>query len=320
MNLIKFTKTFLFITVSLFASINIVYAQSCNNLKEIFENSDYCDKSEVSIHGKVYEVLNPLTIEGTKYVYAFQITDDGEYIMKVVSKDKLFFVKDDEVIVSGKYYKKYEDIVASGKDIKVILTGEDYTDLLVNYVGRNMFENETLRKRNIIFVALIPFFSAGTFVVGLYWYRRKRYKGVSFEGCVENLFAKNEWRIEQNNTFRKLKRWVESYSNPDFVFVHRKTGKRLAAECKYKNSLPKEYDRIIWASEDQIENYQNFSQKQNIPVFVILGVGGRAKNPKRVFLLSLSQIKYPDVKIDYLEKFERDPKKHFSLDSCGDLI
>ncbi len=199
---------------------------------------------------------------------------------------------------------------------------EEYTDLLVNYVGRGILENEALRerlqKRNIIFAALIPLFSVGAFMAGYVWYRRRKQKGASFEGYVEKLFARNEWKIEQDNTFRKLNRWVESYSNPDFVFVHRRTGRRLAIECKYKL---KEYDPIIWAYENQIENYQNFSKKQNIPVFVILGIGGKPTNPKRVFLVPLNQIKYPDVKIDYLEKFERrDPKKYFSLDSRGDII
>lgn len=44
-----------------------VYAQSCNSLKEIFENSDYCDNNSVSIHGRVYELLdNKLTLGGIK--------------------------------------------------------------------------------------------------------------------------------------------------------------------------------------------------------------------------------------------------------------
>ena len=56
--------------------------------------------------------------------------------------------------MNGKYYKKlYADglnlddtIIASGKDIKIILTGEEYTDLLVNYVGQGILKNEALQK------------------------------------------------------------------------------------------------------------------------------------------------------------------------------
>lgn len=323
----KSTKIVLLLIAILFITANVVYAQSCNTLKEISANSNSCDKKEISIHGKVYELLDEVTLRGSKYVYGFQITDDGTQIVRVVSQDKLFFVKNDEVMVNGRYYKKlYADgldlddtVVVLGKNIKVILTGEEYTDLLVNYVGRGMLKNETLQKRNIILAAFIPLFAVGGFYFGFVLYKRKRIKGSRFEGYIEDLFRKNkEWKVGRDNSYRKLwKGWVESYSDPDFVFIHRKTNKKIAVECKYKE---KEYDRIFWAYEDQIEHYQIFSAREHIPVFVILGIGGRPKNPKRVFLAPLAQIKYPDVKIDYLEKFERDPKRSFSFDNQMNLI
>lgn len=321
----KFSKIFLLSIAALFITINFVYAQSCNTLKEILENSNYCDKNEVSIHAKVYGLLDELNLQGSKYVYGFQITDDEQYIVRIVSKDDMVLVKDAEVVVNGRYYKKlYADglnfdntIVASGKDIKVILTAEElFNEILVPW-DVVMNKEKALVRRNIILAILVPMFSLGAFFLGLMFYRRRQIKGVTFEGYVESLFSKQEWCIAESNAYRKLGRWVESYSNPDFIFIHRRTNKKIAVECKYKE---KEYERILWAYEDQIERYQNFSQKQNIPVFVILGIGGRPKNPKRVFLVPLSQIKYPDVKIDYLEKFKRDPKKYFSLDSRSDLI
>lgn len=322
----EFSKIFLLFTVALFIATNVVYAQSCNTLKEIFKNSDYCDKNKVSIHGKVYELLdNELTLQGSKYVYSFQITDDGTQIIRVVSPDDMVLVKDSEVVIDGRYYKKlYADglnlddtIVTSGKNIKVILTADELWNEILGPWGASMEKEKALARRNIILAILIPLVSTGAFWLGLIFYRRRQIRGATFEGYVENLFNKQEWRIAESNAYRKLGRWVESYSNPDFVFIHRRTNKKIAVECKYKE---KEYERILWAYEDQIERYQNFSQKQNIPVFVILGIGGRPKNPKRVFLAPLSQIKYPDVKIDYLEKFERDPKKYFSLDNHSDLI
>ena len=97
------------------------------------------------------------------------------------------------------------------------------------------------------------------------------------------------------------------------------TGERIkiAVECKYKE---KEYERIFWADENQIERYQDFSAKEKMPVFVIIGIGGRPKNPNRMFLIPLHLIKYHDVKMDYLQKFERDPRKPFSLGTDGNLI
>ncbi len=314
----------------IFFASDVSLAQTqCNSLKEIFENSDYCDGKWISLHGKIYTADNPdnQELRGSKYVYGFQFTDNGTSIIRVVSQDWLFLYKDDDVTINGSYHKKlYADglnleniIVASGKNIKVILTGEDYTDLLVNYVGKGIIKNESLQKRSIVLAALIPLFTAGAFYLGLIFYKRRQFKGRSFEGYVESLFRNNkEWRVGQDNSYRKLRKgWVESYGNPDFVFIHRRTNQKIAVECKYKE---KEYERIFWADENQIERYQDFSAKEKMPVLVIIGVGGRPKNPKRMFFAPLDKIKYPDVKMDYLQKFERDPRKPLSLDSNGKLV
>ena len=73
-------------------------------------------------------------------------------------------------------------------------------------------------------------------------------------------------------------------------------------------------------TKTKIEKYQNFSMKEKIPVFVIIGIGGRPKKPRMIFCAPLSMVKYFDIKMDYLKKFERDSKKSFSLDSSGNLI
>ncbi|MEK6824553.1 MAG: hypothetical protein AABY02_01745 [Nanoarchaeota archaeon] len=326
---ITFSKIILLLITASFLIPYSVYAQSCNTLKEIFENSSFCDNNSVSIHGRVYELLdNELTLSGSKYVYGFQITDDGTQIIRVVSPDDMVLVKDSEVVIEGRYYKKlYADglnlddtIIASGKDIKVILTADELYNEILGPWGASMKKEKALVRRNIIFAVLIPLVSIGAFWLGLVFYRRRQIRGATFEGYVENLFSHQEWRVAESNAYRKLGRWVESYSNPDFVFIHRKTNKRIAVECKYKLALPKEDGRFFWAYEDQIENYQSFSAKTGTPVFVVIGMDGRPKNPKKIFLAPLSLVKYPDVKMDYLQKFERDPRKPFSLNGEGNLI
>src|SRR3989344_455678 len=323
-----FSKISLVIILSFFAYDVGLAQTSCNSLKEIFENSDYCDNNSVSIHGGVYELLdNKLTLQGSKYVYGFQLTDDGTQIIRVVSPDDIVLVKNSEVFIDGRYYKKlYADglnlddtIVASGKNIKVILTADELFNEIFLPWGTAMEKEKTLTRRNIILAVLIPLFSIGAFAGEYVFYKRRKIKGSRFEGYVEDLFRKNkEWKVERDNSYRKLwKGWVESYSDPDFVFTHRKTNKKIAVECKYKE---KEYDRVFWAYEDQIEHYQNFSTKEKMPVFAVIGIGGRPRNPRRLFLVPLHLIKYPDIKLDYLEKFERDPKKYFSLDNRGDFI
>src|SRR3989338_5434447 len=330
----KFLKFFPLLITVLFIATNVVYAQSCNTLKEIFENSDYCDNKKISIGGAISEVLDFADLNGSKYVFGFWMVDENKNRIRVISADDMVLIAGNIVIIDGRYYKKLyagslnldDTIVASSDNIQVVLTAKELWNEILGPYGESLYigeklatKNESLQKRSIILAALIPLFAVGAFYLGFVFYKRRRFKGRSFEGYIENLFRKNkEWKVGRDNSYRKLRKgWVESYGDPDFVFIHRRTNQKIAVECKYKE---KEYEKILWAYEDQIEHYQNFSTKEKIPVFVILGVGGRPKNPKRVFLAPLSQIKYPDVKIDYLVKFERDPKKYFSLDNRGNLI
>jgi len=139
---------------------------------------------------------NKLTLGGSKYVYGFQITDDGTQIIRVVSPDDMVLVKDSEVVIDGRYYKKlYADglnlddtIVASGKNIKVILTADELRNEILGPWGASMEKEKALARRNIIFAILIPLVSAGAFWFGLIFYRRRQIRGATFEGYVENLF------------------------------------------------------------------------------------------------------------------------------------
>ncbi|MEK7452857.1 MAG: DUF234 domain-containing protein [Patescibacteria group bacterium] len=325
---IKFTKIiFLFIVIS-FISTHNAHAQSCNSLKEIFENLDYCDNKQISIGGAISEILDYTTLSGSKYLFGFWMIDENKNRIRVVSADEMVLIDGNVVIVDGRYYKKlYADglnlddtIVASSDNIQVVLTARELWNDILGPYGESLNTGKKLAIWNKSFIAITPLFSAIAFYFGLMFYKRRQYKGISFEGYVENLFNKQEWRIAESNAYRKLGRWVESYSNPDFVFIHRKTNKRIAVECKYKSVSRKENDRLFWAYEDQIENYQNFSTKKGVPVFVVIGIGGRPKNPKKIFLAPLSLVKYPDVKMNYLQKFERDPRKPFLFNGDGNLI
>jgi hypothetical protein len=319
------SKIFFIVLLSFF-SYSISLAQTpCGSLKEIFENSDFCDNKKISIEGAISEVLASTTLNGSKYVFGFWMVDENKSRIRVISANNMVLIEGNAVIIDGRYYKKLyanglnldDTIVASSDNIKVILTARELLNDILGPYGESLNTGKKLAIWNKVFIAIIPLFSAGAFYFGLVFYKRRRYKGVSFEGYVESLFRRQDWRLAEDNSYRKLNRWVESYSNPDFVFIHRKTNRRIAVECKYKE---KEYERIFWAYEDQIEHYQDFSAKEKMPVFVIIGIGGRPKNPKMMFLAPLSLIKYTDVKMDYLQKFERDSRKPFLLDNKGELV
>ncbi len=56
-------------------------------------------------------------------------------------------------------------------------------------------------------------------------------------------------------------------------------------------------------------NLENiFSKKNKMPVFVVLGLGGKPKDPGQCFCIPLSIAKYPEIFPSILEKHERVPK------------
>jgi hypothetical protein len=149
-------------------------------------------------------------------------------------------------------------------------------------------------------------------------------KGHDFENYVANLFklrgdyfAIEHWSTDHSDKRSGIK--VESDSQPDFLIRYNPTKEHFAVEAKwrahtYYNKKIRDYV-IKWAEPYQIKNYQQYSKKNNVPVFVVIGLSGKPNNPALTFCLPLKEAKYPDIFRSILEKYERDPEKPFFWDS-----
>lgn len=126
-------------------------------------------------------------------------------------------------------------------------------------------------------------------------------KGNIFEACIANKFSKDyftilDWRSDKysNGTY------AESITYPDFrlCFKSGNFEKEFAVECKYRSDF---YNNgVKWANEKQIENYKSYAAKYNIPVFIVIGVGGSPNYPDNVFIIPLKYIKYPFINNKFL--------------------
>ena len=115
-------------------------------------------------------------------------------------------------------------------------------------------------------------------------------KGREFEDYVLELF-----NLHQDNSF-VLKEWQgdktfgdicpESNRYPDFVFDYQ--GKGFAVECKWREKLPHNFSRDILP--EKVSFYNQFSVERNIPVFIVLGVGGEPSNPELLYNIPLSEV------------------------------
>ena len=79
----------------------------------------------------------------------------------------------------------------------------------------------------------------------------------------------------------------ESNRYPDFVFDYQ--GKGFAVECKWREKLQLNVEKDLF-STDKMAIYQQFSTERNIPVFIVLGVGGEPSNPELLYNIPLSEI------------------------------
>jgi hypothetical protein len=140
-------------------------------------------------------------------------------------------------------------------------------------------------------------------------------KGHDFEKYVANLFklrgdyfAIEHWSTDHSDKRAGIK--VESDSQPDFLIRYKPKKESFAVECKwranpYYNQKIRDYV-IKWAESYQIKNYQQYSKKNNVPVFVVIGLAGKPSKPEYMFCLPLEVAKYPELFPSVLDKYERE--------------
>lgn len=79
----------------------------------------------------------------------------------------------------------------------------------------------------------------------------------------------------------------ENNSNPDFVF--RYGDKKFAVECKWRERLHKDLCKDVFTSK-RMEGYMTFSESREMPVTVVLGVGGEPCAPELVYIIPLENL------------------------------
>ena len=135
--------------------------------------------------------------------------------------------------------------------------------------------------------------------------------GLRFEDYVEDLFSKKYFSIAEktHSTETNKERYVESSMNPDFVFRYIPSGEMFAVECKYRSGLNREM--LDWTNPKQLKRYQKFSQEQEMPVFIVIGLGGDADAPDEMFNIPLEEAKYPKLYPSVFNMFSRPTDKSF---------
>jgi len=150
-------------------------------------------------------------------------------------------------------------------------------------------------------------------------------KGREFEDYVLELLG------VANNDKLTLKEWrgdkslpgiyPEGNSNPDLVLEY--DGRPFAIECKWRSHLPQDTSKEL-LPPDRVALFAKYSQKNKLPVFLLLGIGGLPSDPDLLYLvpvkenLSATDILNEKIKADQLtdsieSRFPKPPKNNHIL-------
>ncbi len=93
--------------------------------------------------------------------------------------------------------------------------------------------------------------------------------------------------------------FVESSKEPDFKFRSKRSQREFFVETKYRTDY---YNGAIeWCKPYQLRRYKMIDK--TTPVYLVLGVGGRAASPDEIFLMPLKDIKYSRLFPSFLSKY-----------------
>lgn len=115
--------------------------------------------------------------------------------------------------------------------------------------------------------------------------------GRLFEEYVISLFNKDSfWLLDWQMSKKRTEYSHLDLNYPDlYLLFQGKKQYRFAVECKFAKSFQKD-GQIKWATDSAIKSYKRYQAEFNIPVFVVIGVGGEAGAPEKLFVMSLYEI------------------------------
>ena len=141
-------------------------------------------------------------------------------------------------------------------------------------------------------------------------------KGVMFEKYIVGRFGSKYWTIKEWRGDKGVNgRYSESNMNPDLEMKLSFKDKEyvIAVECKWRKSS---YEgKVKWSYPDQLKRYKEYARKNNIPVFVALGIGGLPSSPSELYLIPLKDLSSPTVTLSEISKYRMISKRSFFYDS-----
>lgn len=155
--------------------------------------------------------------------------------------------------------------------------------------------------------------------VALIDYNKKN--GEDFEKFIIQKFDKKYFSIKEwagdkfvNGQFAKTTQY------PDILFEFKYKNQRveLSVECKWRSRLYK--NGVEFANPEQFKRYKDFQRERAIPVFVVIGLGGKGEKPEYIYVVPLKNITSNFISIDQLKTYRKKIESDFFFDSTSNEL
>ncbi|MEX6688671.1 SH3 domain-containing protein [Danxiaibacter flavus] len=150
-------------------------------------------------------------------------------------------------------------------------------------------------------------------------------KGDAFEQFIIKKLSKNP--------SLSIKRWrsdkyvegifAQSNKHPDFeiMFSGTKNGEKInrafGLECKWRHYF---FNDKIELESSLLNNYKQYAEDENKPVYLVIGVGGKASDPETLFLVPLKDVENNNLDREFLMPYNCGADDEFYYDAEGEKL
>lgn len=149
----------------------------------------------------------------------------------------------------------------------------------------------------------------------------KERNGKDFESFVIQKFEPKFFKVKQWTGDKYVNGiYAKSNMDPDLLMELRlgRNTYLVAVECKWRSSGY--ISELQIAEEKQLNRYRQYQKRENIPVFIVLGVGGSGEAPERLFILPINEVSSAKMTYEQLKDKERDISRNFFFDTEKQIL
>lgn len=143
----------------------------------------------------------------------------------------------------------------------------------------------------------------------------KRNNGLAFEQFVVKNFDRNYFKLLNWRGDKYIDGYYPlSNLDPDLDFIYKDTTRQesFAVECKWRQRFIN--GSVKLAEERKLMRYRDYQKSKGYPVFVVLGLGGTASQPEKLYIIPLNEIKSEFLSEQQLLKYNRARQGRFFLE------